>query len=314
MSKLIKTLSTNRRYGIIGTSGTGKSNTTYYLLNELRRQNYPVIVLDHKGEYSGIHGVENIRASEQNPRELPIKLRNSNVSVVIDLRSHENAAWWVGEFITTCLKLPRKVPVLVVIEEAHNYAPQTGKTPPSKTSINRMAAEGRSLGYGLLVITQQLQKIDKTLISQAGALYIHRHQFKTDLSYLSEFLGDEGADKIQRLKTGEIYHIDLETMEVNIFKMPLVKNKIIGGTPQAQPIQANKQAWDQAPFWQTPRQTPPAPANYGDQGGGGSTGLILLSVLAVVVIIAVSVYIYKSWSNVDESLKRADPKGGGLPW
>jgi len=308
----IKELTTNRRYGIIGTTGTGKSNTTYYLLDRLRRGKYPVIVLDHKGEYAGITDVHNVRARDINPHELPIKLRNSGASVVVDLRGLDNGPAWVGAFIETCLKLPRNVPALVVIEEAHNYAPQKGKNPPSKIPINRMAAEGRSLGYGLLVVTQQCQKIDKDLISQAGALYIHRHQFKTDLAYLSELVGDDGAGIIRAMGTGEVYYYDLDKAEISRFKMPLVDKKTVGTTPQAQTSNEAPGSWDAAPFWSRPLEAVQGPPEPITEGGAG-TGIIILSIIVVVIILAAGVWLFKKWSHIDDNIKNIDP-GGGLNW
>jgi len=56
-------------------------------------------------------------------------------------------------------------PVVVIVEEAHRFAPPT-KSTLAHSIINRIAAEGRKFGVYLIVITQRPSKIDQDILSQ----------------------------------------------------------------------------------------------------------------------------------------------------
>ena len=67
----------------------------------------------------------------------------------------------MGRFLKSCLHLPRKYPILIVIEEAHVYCPEKGKDTECKKAIQLLSSEGRSKGYGYLVISQNCAKLNK---------------------------------------------------------------------------------------------------------------------------------------------------------
>jgi DNA helicase HerA-like ATPase len=58
-------------------------------------------------------------------------------------------------------------PVLLVIEESHNFIPHDSK-PASKRIIQRIASEGRKFGVGLCVVSQRPGRIDSTVLSQCN--------------------------------------------------------------------------------------------------------------------------------------------------
>ncbi len=227
------------RYGIIGKTGSGKSNSTFVLLENLRKRGQPLIVLDHKGEYQNLPNVQNIRASEYQAGTLPMRLRNSNASIVVDLRGHRAIKRWVGNFINACLNIPRKYPILIAIEEAHNYCPQRGKMIDSKMAITNLASEGRSKGYGFALISQNLAKLDKEAIKQCDFLYIHRHTFKNDISYLAELIGDEQVLKVKGLADGEYIFFNMKDDPGPPIQMPLAETKKTGYTPTPQAVREN---------------------------------------------------------------------------
>ena len=63
--------------------------------------------------------------------------------------------------------------VLLVIEEAHNYAGDK-VTSSCKYQLQRIASEGRKFGIGLCVISQKPSKIDEEILSQCNTgVYMH---------------------------------------------------------------------------------------------------------------------------------------------
>ncbi|MEM3256334.1 MAG: ATP-binding protein, partial [Thermoplasmatales archaeon] len=71
-------------------------------------------------------------------------------------------------------------PLLVVVEEAHNFAPQQGKAFSSKI-MRTVASEGRKFGFGMLVVSQRPAKVDKNVLSQCGTQLILKITNPNDL-------------------------------------------------------------------------------------------------------------------------------------
>lgn len=68
-------------------------------------------------------------------------------------------------------------PLLVVIEEAHNFIPSRGEgqaETPSVEIIRKVITEGRKFGVGLLLISQRPSRLDETTLSQCNTFLIFR--------------------------------------------------------------------------------------------------------------------------------------------
>jgi DNA helicase HerA-like ATPase len=61
------------------------------------------------------------------------------------------------------------VPMLIVCEEAHRYAPAAGdRFLPTRHALARIAKEGRKYGVSLALVTQRPSELDTTIISQCS--------------------------------------------------------------------------------------------------------------------------------------------------
>jgi DNA helicase HerA-like ATPase len=101
-------------------------------------------------------------------------------------------------------KLAKVPPMMLVVEEAHNYCPQQGLAASSKI-FRTIAAEGRKFGLGLTIISQRAAKIDKNVLSQCNTQMILKVTNPNDLKAITasvEGLTDGMADEIQRLPIG----------------------------------------------------------------------------------------------------------------
>lgn len=103
-------------------------------------------------------------------------------------------------------KLNRIPPAMLVVEEAHNFAPERGfsKTPSSEI-LRTIASEGRKFGLGLMVISQRPARIDKNVLSQCGTQIIMKVTNPNDLKSISK--GLEGVnsyveEELKRLPPG----------------------------------------------------------------------------------------------------------------
>lgn len=95
-------------------------------------------------------------------------------------------------------------PMMLVIDEAHNYCPQ-GTQLISSRPLATIASEGRKFGLGLMVISQRPAKIDKNVLSQCGTQIILKVTNPNDLKAISqsvEGLTNGMTDDIQTMPLG----------------------------------------------------------------------------------------------------------------
>ncbi|MBK6324525.1 MAG: ATP-binding protein [Chloroflexi bacterium] len=105
-------------------------------------------------------------------------------------------------------KVSNDVPILLVYEEAHKYVPNSelSKYRSSKTSIERIAKEGRKYGVTLLLASQRPSEISETIFSQCNNFIAMRLTNPVDQSYVKKLLPDSlGSliDKMTSFRQGE---------------------------------------------------------------------------------------------------------------
>lgn len=105
-------------------------------------------------------------------------------------------------------KINNDIPILLVYEEAHKYAPNSElvKYRSSKKSIERIAKEGRKYGVTLLLASQRPSEISETIFSQCNNFIAMRLTNPVDQSYVKKLLPDtlgKLIDKMPSLKQGE---------------------------------------------------------------------------------------------------------------
>lgn len=99
----------------------------------------------------------------------------------------------------------RKQPLLIALEEAHNYL-RSGEHSIASRTVQRIAKEGRKYGVGLLFVTQRPSELDKTVLSQCGTIIALRMNNSKDKSYVSAAIQDELqaiVDLLSSLRVGE---------------------------------------------------------------------------------------------------------------
>ena len=73
------------------------------------------------------------------------------------------------------------LPMLVVCEEAHRYAPAGDhKFVPTRAALSRIAKEGRKYGLSLCLVTQRPSELDSTILSQCGTAVVLRLSSEKD--------------------------------------------------------------------------------------------------------------------------------------
>lgn len=96
-------------------------------------------------------------------------------------------------------------PLLLVLEEAHNYLNKNSNDFASQT-IQRVVKEGRKYGIGAMIVSQRPSEINSTILSQCGTVVAMRLANSTDRGHVSGALSDnlDGlTDMLPILRTGE---------------------------------------------------------------------------------------------------------------
>jgi DNA helicase HerA-like ATPase len=92
---------------------------------------------------------------------------------------------------------------LIVLEEAHNFAPEgsygdvsAGKDNLALTMARKISSEGRKFNLGLVVITQRPAQVSKYVLSQANTQAMFRTMNASDLAAVETYVEFAGRDLI----------------------------------------------------------------------------------------------------------------------
>lgn len=99
----------------------------------------------------------------------------------------------------------KQQPLLIVLEEAHNYL-RSGEDSVSSRTVQTIAKEGRKYGVGLALVTQRPSELDATVLSQCGTIISLRMNNSKDRGYVRSAIQDElqtMIDLLPSLRTGE---------------------------------------------------------------------------------------------------------------
>lgn len=174
--------------GVLAKSGWGKS----WMAQSTQEENIPdydhVVILDEGDEYTGLveHFEElkrwGVGAAEANGSIGNWKRfleRNQWVQLPRHNLSREEWAAVCNKIVGATRRLEGTV--LVVLDEAHLVAPQSGSVPEH---IEWLATTGRKNGYSTIIITQRLAKLEKDILSQLMGLYLGGFGEKSDRNAL----------------------------------------------------------------------------------------------------------------------------------
>ena len=100
------------------------------------------------------------------------------------------------------------VPVLIVCEEAHTYVPKSESVQyrASRSSIERIAKEGRKYGLSLMMVSQRPSEVSETIFAQCNNFVALRLTNTNDQGYVKKLLPDNlnsVTDMLPNLGDGE---------------------------------------------------------------------------------------------------------------
>ncbi|WP_168171228.1 ATP-binding protein [Rhodanobacter sp. B04] len=193
-------------------SGGGKS----YTLRRILEQTAPLVqqlIIDPEGEFATLrekfdyiiaapHDADAV-ATPQTAALLARRLLESGVSAVLDiydLKAHERQQF-VRRFLDALVNAPRKLwhPVMVVLDEAHIFCPQTGSAEAASAVID-IATRGRKRGLCLVAATQRLSKLHKDTAAELLNKLIGRTGLDVDVKRAADELGMVSREALTALR------------------------------------------------------------------------------------------------------------------
>ncbi|MDH3791585.1 MAG: DUF87 domain-containing protein [Rhodospirillales bacterium] len=89
----------------------------------------------------------------------------------------------------------RAVPIMLVCEEAHRYAPQDPRLgfEPTKKALSRVAKEGRKYGVSLCMVSQRPSELAAGILSQCNTIFALRMSNQKDQDYVRGALSESAA-------------------------------------------------------------------------------------------------------------------------
>jgi uncharacterized protein len=87
-----------------------------------------------------------------------------------------------------------KIPITLVCEEAHRYAPAKGSAfEPTRRAMARIAKEGRKYGVSLCIVTQRPSELDPTVLSQCNTVLALRLTNQLDQEFVKSATSESGV-------------------------------------------------------------------------------------------------------------------------
>ncbi len=145
---------------------------------------------------------------------VPSSVLNQVVGVV--LRIIYDALFWARSLSEG----GRERPILVVLEEAHNYL-RNDQSSSAGAAVQRIVKEGRKYGIAAMIVSQRPSEIDPTVLSQCGTMIAMRLSNSSDRSHVTSAVTDnlEGLLSMlpvlrtgEAIVVGEAVHLPLRTL------------------------------------------------------------------------------------------------------
>lgn len=192
--------------GIVANAGAGKTGA----IRKLLEQTHGVlqhIVLDVEDDFYTLRekfayliaGGDNgdCPATPKNAKALAEMLMgNPGISAIIQLNDlpFDDQQEFISTFLQTMMAAPRDQwhPLLLVLDEAHRFAPQDGGS-ICGSAVHDLTARGRKRGFTAVLATQRMAKIDKNVTGDINNWLMGRVGQATDRRVAADALGFGGS-------------------------------------------------------------------------------------------------------------------------
>lgn len=198
-------------------SGGGKSHLLR-LIAEQAAASVPVIVIDPEGELHTLREVipavlvgpgGEIPCEPESAARIARGLLEQACSAIIDLSDlhQDRHGEFVAGFIASAMAAPSRCwrPTLFLIDEAHRFCPQGGRKDDAKLAVADLMSRGRKRGYGGVLVTQRISKLDKDAVGEAANKFVGLANLDLDIVRAADLIGvtKNDAQVLRSMKPGE---------------------------------------------------------------------------------------------------------------
>jgi hypothetical protein len=238
-----------------GRSGGGKSWTIRRIL-EQTHGSIQHLVIDPEGEFASLRERfdyilagkgGDIAADPSTAALLAHRLLELRVSAVLDLYElkAQDRRRFVRLFLDALVNAPKNLwhPALVVLDEAHIFAPEKGESEAADAVIE-LCQRGRKRGFAAVLATQRLANLSKQAAAQCANVMVGPTFMDIDRKRAVEILGVAGDRKmlgeLMALRPGQFWCVGdaFEPGALNLVQIGPVKThhpEIAGGKLAAAP-------------------------------------------------------------------------------
>lgn len=189
-------------WGIIGSSGSGKSWLAGLLVEQILRMGYQICVIDPEGDYRSIKAFPRTivlgsdHTSPPSVADVITLLEYARVSIFLDLslcQPSEKVAY-VTEFLQALsgIRAKRGIPHWFLIDEAHYFCNQEGST------ITELLVQNAGQG-GFTFVTYQATAMPQSILKTIDHWMFTHIDNKNEVKHLQQALGKEACQKLQDL-------------------------------------------------------------------------------------------------------------------
>jgi hypothetical protein len=204
---------------VTGKSGSGKSTSVNVVVEEILDLGQPLLIVDTDGEYWGLKEQYQI-LHLGNGQQCDVRVTATDAETIVDLALvervpiildisgfiHEEDAQDIVYRVVRELfhrEKTLKEPFLLIVEEVHEYIPETGGLTEMGEMLIQVAKRGRKHGLGFCGVSQRPASVDKDFITQCDWMVWHRLTWKNDTEVVRTILGSDASTSIQELEPGE---------------------------------------------------------------------------------------------------------------
>lgn len=200
-------------------SGSGKSDTTSIIIEDLLSANFPVLIANTDGEYynlkqefgllhAGADDERDIQVSPEHAERLATLALEQDMPTILDVSGYlddaasDKLVTEIAKHLFAKEKKPRK-PFLTLIEECHGYIPEKGGIDEAGKMLIKIGEHGRKHGLGAVGISQRPTDVKKDFITQYDWLIWRHLTWRNGTKVVGRILDSEHADAIEGMGNGE---------------------------------------------------------------------------------------------------------------
>ena len=219
-----------------GTTGCGKSDIAMRCVDKLRKQGVICIIFDPSQDWLARYPADQFvkpNTLSGKPFLAEVRLVGTTVVDISTLTLTQTKTlvenFCENIFLQQAMRMPEKRNFyFVVFEEAQTEFPQGILRAKRMQNVVRLLTQGRNFKIRIGMVTQFAAMLDKDCLKFAKQRWFGWTDEKNDVSYVSEWIGDEQAETLKYFDSGDFLyyfpsHNILEKIHIHPYKQKVKK-------------------------------------------------------------------------------------------